>query len=247
MLANCLKSLEEAVGCAEKTVVLKLLITIVDNGGNGSALNRFRSGNVFISENEINVGYGSAHNQVIANSTAEFHLILNADVVVDSDYFSQTIELMKMNLDVVLVGPRGTAPNGANAYLSKRQPSLLILLVRGIGQKWLSFVFRKKISEYECHDLVGEGPFDVELISGCCMFTRTRVLKDIGSFDERFFLYFEDFDLSKRMQKEGRVVYLPASGITHYGGNTSRKGPHQIRLFIQSGFLFFQKHGWSFI
>ena len=248
MLASCLKSLRKAIeSCAVMGKISGSSVTIIDNGGNGGSLETFSADNVHVVPNKSNVGYGSAHNQVIANSTADFHLIVNPDVIINRDYFSRTIELMERNLDVVLVGPKGTTPNGCNAYLSKRHPSLLVLQIRGIGLRWLSFVFRKKIAEYEYHDLTGAEPFDVELISGCCMFTRTRALRDIGSFDEDFFLYFEDFDLSKRMQKVGRVVCLPTSKIKHYGGNSSAKGTHHIKLFVQSAFLFFQKHGWSFI
>jgi GT2 family glycosyltransferase len=248
MLTNCLRSLEDAIEfCTEGGNISRPLVTIVDNGGNGASLNTFKNENIRVLANVSNVGYGSAHNQVIEKSTAEFHLIINADVIVDRHYISRTVQLMETNLDVVLVAPKGKMPNGGNAYLCKRQPSLLVLLIRGIGGKWLSSVFWKRIAEYECHDLIGAKPFDVELISGCCMFARTQALKDIGCFDEDFFLYFEDFDLSKRMQKAGRVVCLPSSKIIHYGGNSSKKGPHHIKLFIQSAFLFFQKHGWSLL
>ena len=248
MLANCLKSIRNAIEiCIQIRTISAWSVTIIDNGGNGVSLKTFSSDNVHVVSNESNVGYGSGHNQVIANSTADFHLIVNPDVIVDRDYFFRTVELMESNLGIVLVGPKGTPENGCNAYLSKRHPSLLVLLIRGIGLKRLSLLFQKKISEYECRDLTGAEPFDVELISGCCMFTRTRALRDIGGFDEDFFLYFEDFDLSKRMQKVGRVVCLPTSKIKHYGGNSSAKGTHHIKLFVQSAFLFFQKHGWSFI
>jgi GT2 family glycosyltransferase len=79
------------------------------------------------------------------------------------------------------------------------------------------------------------------------MFARTQALKDIGGFDEEFFLYFEDFDLSLRMREVGRIVHLPTAKIIHLGGNSAAKGPHHIRLFVQSAIRFFQKHGWKII
>jgi GT2 family glycosyltransferase len=79
------------------------------------------------------------------------------------------------------------------------------------------------------------------------MFARTQALQDAGGFDERFFLYFEDFDLSLRMRKIGRVVFLPTASIIHLGGNSAAKGFHHIRLFVQSALRFFQKHGWKIV
>ena len=77
------------------------------------------------------------------------------------------------------------------------------------------------------------------------MFARTQAIKDVGGFDDGFFLYFEDFDLSLRMRKAGRVVFLPSTNIVHFGGYSAMKGVHHIKLFVLSAFRFFQKHGWK--
>jgi hypothetical protein len=79
------------------------------------------------------------------------------------------------------------------------------------------------------------------------MFARTQALKDVGGFDAHFFLYFEDFDLSLRMQKAGRVVFLPTANIVHLGGNSAAKGWRHIKIFAQSAIHFFQKHGWKIV
>jgi GT2 family glycosyltransferase len=84
----------------------------------------------------------------------------------------------------------------------------------------------------------------IPLISGCFMFVRTETLKEVGGFDELYFLYFEDFDLSIRIGKLGKVVYAPRVRIVHHGGNAAGKGFHHLKMFIQSGIRFFNKHGW---
>ncbi len=86
---------------------------------------------------------------------------------------------------------------------------------------------------------------DVELVSGCCMFLRTQDAKAQGAFDETFFVYFEDFDLSITMRRVGRVVYAPSINIIHHGGNSAKKGFNHILLFARSAFRFFNKHGWK--
>ena len=87
----------------------------------------------------------------------------------------------------------------------------------------------------------------IELISGCFMLLDTQVLKLVGGFNESYFLYFEDFDLSIRMRKFGELVYAPNVRIRHSGGGASRKGLSHIFAFVRSSFRFFNTHGWRFL
>ena len=247
ILGQCLRSIERSIAhCVQAKNLLAWSLTIVDNGNNGESLNIFESENISIIRNQHNVGYAAAHNQAILCSTSEFHLILNPDVTMDLDCILRNVELLNNDADVVLAGPRGVTLDGSDAYLCKRYPSLFVLFVRGIRQGWAYSLFRQELARYEYHDLLDSEPSDVEILSGCCMFARTRALQNVGGFDERFFLYFEDFDLSLRMREEGRVVFLPTANIIHFGGNSAAKGLHHIRLFVQSAMRFFQKHGWRF-
>ena len=246
VLNQCLKSIEAAITESLLTNGLsRWSLTIVDNGGNSGSLSSLNSANTHIIANPKNNGYGAAHNQAMMSQESDFHLILNPDVILALDYFSQTLAFMASNSNAVLAGPRGRTSCGAIAHLTKRYPSLMILFIRGLGQARISNLFRKKLALYECHDLTDSKVSDVELLSGCCMFARTKALQDIGGFDDRFFLYFEDFDLSLRIQKIGRVVFLPSSNIIHFGGNSARKGLRHIKFFVISAFRFFQKHGWK--
>lgn len=248
ILDQCLRSLEISIArCILESNLSAWSLTIVDNGKNNKSLNTFESENVCIIKNQRNVGYGTAHNQAIIDSNSEFHLILNPDVTMDLNYISKNIELFTNKTDVVLTGPRGVTLDGSDAYLCKRYPSLLVLFIRGIRQGWAYPFFRQKLAQYEYHELPDLEPSDVEVLSGCCMFARTQALQDVGGFDEKFFLYFEDFDLSLRMRKVGRVVFLPTANIIHVGGNSAAKGLHHIRLFLQSAVRFFQKHGWKIV
>ena len=87
---------------------------------------------------------------------------------------------------------------------------------------------------------------DIPLVSGCCMFTDTKSLKQVGGFDEGYFLYFEDFDLSIRVSKFGKLMYAPEVRITHSGGYASSKGLWHIWKFCISGARFFNTHGWRY-
>ena len=87
---------------------------------------------------------------------------------------------------------------------------------------------------------------DIPLVSGCCMFTDTKSLKQAGGFDEGYFLYFEDFDLSIRIKKFGSLVYAPSVQIRHAGGQAARKGFETHCAICKVRFRFFSLHGWRF-
>jgi GT2 family glycosyltransferase len=78
------------------------------------------------------------------------------------------------------------------------------------------------------------------------MLARTQLLARLGGFDPRFFMYFEDYDLSLRLGRESQVAYVPSARIVHHGGEASRKGVRHIAWFVGSAWRFFARHGWRF-
>jgi len=89
--------------------------------------------------------------------------------------------------------------------------------------------------------------WDPPVVSGAFMFFRTAVVRQLGGFDTRFFLYLEDFDLTLRAAKVARVAYVPAVRITHYGGNAAHKGFNHVRMFVTAAFRFYRKNGWRWL
>jgi GT2 family glycosyltransferase len=126
---------------------------------------------------------------------------------------------------------------------------LLDLALRGFAPIWLKNWFARRLNNYEMHELaaMSEPVSNVDIVSGCYMLLRSDAFKAVNGFDERFFLYFEDFDLSLRIRSEGEVVYLPSMEIAHYGGSAAKKGFTHITLFAQSAWKFYQRHGWRWI
>jgi GT2 family glycosyltransferase len=109
-------------------------------------------------------------------------------------------------------------------------------------------MFQRRLEHFEMRDCcAGTEEVDVLLASGCCMLVRAETIKAIEGFDERYFLYFEDFDLSLRIAGLGRVVYFPPMKIVHHGGYAASKGFMHVKLFMQSGIRFFNNHGWRWI
>ncbi len=197
-------------------------------------------------KNEENIGFARAHNIAISESDDNFHLILNPDVELEAFAIAEGLKFLRANVDCSIVGPKGEDREGKNLYLAKAYPTLLSLLLRGLRGK--TNLFAGFLSDYECHQLYEkQKPEKILLTSGCFMLCRLQHLKNIEGFDERFFLYFEDFDLSLRIQSEGKVYWLPSMLIFHSGGHTITKGLFHIFLFIKAALRFFRSHGWKLI
>jgi len=194
-----------------------------------------------------NVGYGEGHNRSIHDGRDDVHLVLNPDVELDENALTNAIDYLERETDTVLVSPEVRSPTGERQYLCRREPSVLVLLVRGFAPQWVARVFARRLDRYEMRDVLGRGvAADVPLATGCCMFVRGSSLRAVQGFSPDFFLYFEDYDLSARLSKLGTIRYVPSVVITHAGGFTASRGWRRIRLFLASAARYFSKHGWRF-
>ena len=194
-----------------------------------------------------NVGYGAGHNACLPQLDSDYHLVLNPDVILAEDFFLQGLSYLQQESDVVMVAPLVRHEDGSPAHLCKRYPTVADLWLRGFMPRWVQHRFEERLARYRMQDLYDEGRArkDIPILSGCCMLLRTAVFRQLQGFDEHFFLYFEDFDLSIRAARHGRLAYNPAMQIVHGGGFSSRKGLWHIRQFTWSGRKFFKKHGWK--
>lgn len=251
-----------ARACEQARTVLPLdsaEITIVDNSESGSLLTgnsgqddhaelsrstRLRGCRLRMLGGHGNIGYGAAHNLVIRDSGADYHLLLNPDVELGPDALSAGLRYLTENPQVALVSP-AASNRGERQYLCKRYPAVTTLLLRGFIPATLQKLFAGKLAHYEMRDLPDDRPsIDVPIASGCCMLCRGGPLREIGGFDQRYFLYFEDFDLSLRLGRLGNLAHVPAMRIEHAGGNAAGKGLGHIGMFIRSAWRFFNNHGW---
>jgi GT2 family glycosyltransferase len=196
-----------------------------------------------------NIGYGAANNLAVASLPPhDFVLILNPDVALDGNSVAAAVGYLQSHTEAVMVSPVATNERVAPLYLAYRYPTIAALGLRGFAPTFVKTFFESLLARYEFRSQ-GDPAFDdalenLELISGCFMLTRGSTFRELGGFDEKFFLYFEDFDLSLRTSRLGNMVRLPACRITHAGGGASRKGLRHIRLFCRSALRFFNKHGW---
>lgn len=245
-----LASLDAALETAQSAWRLRTRLIIVDNGQQveqlRSVLAEYPRLPAELIVNEQNLGYGRAQNQALARAQADYHVLMNPDVVVQPECLLRGLQFLEREPQVVALSPQVTDIHGRLQYLCKRYPSVFDLALRGFAPSSLRRLFEPRLALYECRSMVNKKlTARAELISGCFMLCRGEALRKAGGFNERFFLYFEDFALSIELARLGKLMYYPQISIVHYGGYAARKGWAHIRLFARSAVSFFNLFGWK--
>ena len=255
LLERSLASLAAAIGRArERGLVSRAHVYVIDNGSHEGLADVERAARAFPREagklevlhGHGNLGYGRANNLVLGRLDSDFHLVMNPDVELDRDAIAEAIAAMDADASIGIVAPQVRGSRGEVQYLCKRYPSVWVLFLRGFAPAFMRSAFAKSLDEYEMRDLVGDSAFaPVPLASGCFMLVRSSQFTKLGGFDPRFFMYFEDYDLSLRVGRESKVAYVPRARIIHHGGEASRKGLRHVLWFLASARRFFATHGWK--
>lgn len=250
VLSDTLQSLSRALDAARTAGSLSSAdVVLIDNGPGvewTARLQSIASGfKARLISGHGNVGYGRGHNIALLASAAEFHLVLNPDVIVDEHAIDEALRFMQAHPQVVMLAPALREAGGSLQHLCKRYPSILDLALRGFAPAWLKRLFSGRLARYEMRDLAIDKPeLGVPVLSGSFMFCRRGPIAAIGGFADDFFVYFEDFDLSLRAARTGTLAFVPQVTIMHFGGNAARKGWRHILLFVRGATVFFNRNGW---
>jgi GT2 family glycosyltransferase len=149
---------------------------------------------------------------------------------------------MDAHPDVAITAPRLFFPNGEEQRLPKRRPALLPLVARQLHlDKRL-----RSARDYLMLDEDLSQPTDVEFCSGSFFMIRSEVFKAIGGFDEGYFMYVEDADITQKALQKGRAVYLPFVGVTHAWRRDAHRKPGQFLRQCRSMVRYFGKWGFKF-
>jgi hypothetical protein len=167
-------------------------------------------------------------------------------VELEPEALSAALAALAAHPEVGLVAPSVRGDDGLTQFLCKRYPSVWVLFLRGFAPRALRERFHRAVAHYEMRDVIGERFVErVPLASGCFMLVRTPLFARVGGFDPRFFMYFEDYDLSMRLAREAAIAYVPEARIVHHGGEAARKGWRHVAWFVSSAWRFFARHGWK--
>ncbi len=195
-----------------------------------------------------NAGYGRGHNKALeVCSDSKYHVILNPDIIIAPSTIETLTAFMDENTDIGMVCPKVLSPDRTRQHLNKRYPTIFDLFIRRFIPSTLASLFRKRLDRYEMKDKCDDSTYDVESMTGAFMFCRKDVIKKLGGFDPRYFMYFEDFDLSRKFQMLGyRTVYYPHATVTHLWERAAHKKLRITFVFIANMFKYFNKWGWKF-
>jgi GT2 family glycosyltransferase len=219
-------------------------IIVIDNHSSDDSFSFFqnRFPQVQFIWNPANDGFAKANNQALLMAKGEYILFLNPDTIVPEDCFEKCIDFLKKNNGAL--GIRMLDGSGIFLKESKRAfPSPMTSLYKlfGLAQ---CFPHSRIFARYHLGNLSENENHEVDVLAGAFMMIPKKILDKAGGFDEDFFMYGEDIDLSYRIQKAGfKNYYFAESSIIHFKGESTKKGSlNYVKMFYKAMSTFVKKH-----
>lgn len=240
-LASCLAQLSPRLGYG----------VVSNDHRQGEPVEALRSGADAFIINRDNPGYGRAINQLVSLLHHQGRLpgligALNTDLAWQQGTFEILIDWMLERPGVSLVVPQLVDPEGVVQFLCKPNPTVLGLFSRRFIPEFLKPGWLRRYDQwYVMADRDYDSIFDVPYLSGCCMLMRSEHFLAAGGFDERFFLYLEDADITRALSAYGRTLHLPIVSVVHHWGRGNHQSFRLTLVNLHSVWLYFSKWGWQ--
>ena len=195
--------------------------------------------------NNNNIGFGAGHNLILQNhfKIGKYHLILNPDVYFQKEVLIELFLYLEKYSKIGMIIPKVLNPDGTIQYLPKLLPTPFNVILRWLPSNFkIQKIYNRK---YELRDYNDSKPISVPIISGCFSLVRSEIIKTFRFYyDNRFFMYFEDFDFARRIGQKSKTVYYPSVQIYHDYGRGAYKNFSLFRIYISSFVRYFNKWGW---
>ncbi|HEY6974671.1 MAG TPA: glycosyltransferase [Chitinophagaceae bacterium] len=237
--------LRQLVNCISQTQ-LNYELFLIDNSPTDALKTFGEEENIRYYFINKNMGFGKAQNIAIRNALdkSEYHLILNPDISFKKGTLEDIYAFMEANSDIGQLMPKVYYDNGNIQKLCKLLPHPADLIGRRF---FLNFTpAQKRNKTYELNGFAYDKVLDIPCLSGCFMFIRSSVLRQVGGFDPRYFMYLEDIDLTRRINKVSRTVFYPNAQVKHAFKKGSYGSIRLLRYHIVSAIKYFNKWGWFF-
>lgn len=222
-----------------------LNIYLVDNSPSDTLGSLIRGKRISYIHNPANPGFGAAHNvalKLAIEAGSKYHFIVNPDTYFDGDVITPMINYMEQSPEVGMMMPQILNPDGSIQYLPKLLPSPLTIIWRKV--KLTRNSYNKFINNYELRFVSDGIIYEAPIISGCFTLLRLKAIEEIGGYDDSFFMYFEDWDLSRRMHEKYRTLYFPLVSVYHEYYSGANKSFKLFRVYLNSAYRYFSKWGW---
>ena len=230
-IISCLNSL------IETTKGMNVEIYVLDNHSSDDTVSVIRKyfPRVHLIESSENLGFGRGHNEILKRIYSEFHMVVNPDIQFTPEVVSKLTAFMCRYPEVGIVTPKIRNADGSEQFLPKRDPKFSYVIL----SKFRPFYFFR--DEYTRADEVFNRPTR-SLSSTCCFFMiRTDMFRKVNGFDEQFFMYFEDADLSRRVRKKSVIVFYPNAFVYHAWKRDNTRSFRGIKIFLISMLKYFWK------
>lgn len=215
-------------------------LTVVDNLSTDGTVEHIKKNypQVKVIEPGTNKGFGSGHNAVLPQLNSKYHCVINPDISISEDVIAKMAAYMDENPEIGLLSPQICFPGGKPQILGKRTPKIKYLAASRMRDETNP---SPALREYAMLDEDLTKPCEIENATGCFMMFRTDLFKKIGGFDERYFMYFEDCDISRTVRQHAKLVFYPEATVYHVWGRESKKNFKLMLVQISSMFKFFVK------
>lgn len=248
------KTPKNTVQCVQalkkQTIADQLDIIVIDNHSQDDSIGVIRNRlsslpNVTIAESNDNIGYGRGNEIGMKRAESEYILIINPDNELKPDALEIMTKEMNAHADIGILAPKLVHEDGTVRDTARTFPTFFDALIK---RTFLSTYFTKRMDRYLQRTKSVDEARDVDWVVGACMLIRRSLIEQIGGFDPRFFLFFEDMDLCRRAREAGfRVHYLPQAIASDRKRRLSEGGVFSVlthktgRIHIVSGLKYFWK------
>ncbi len=188
-----------------------------------------------------NKGFGAGHNAIIKRVKSDYHFVINPDIYLDDNTVEELTKVLEKDESIGLITPRIMNNDGTEQFLPKYCPTVRYVFVSKIpGFKYL----RRRYTRQE--ENLSE-PTEIEFCTGCFFGARTSYLKRLKGFSNRYFMYCEDSDLSRRVRAQGKkIIFYPDVTAYHNWQRDNTGNLRGIYRFVKSLLVYFKKWGFQF-
>lgn len=239
LLRNCLISIYDS------PVDIGIEIIVVDNCSNDGSPDMVEAQfpKIILIRNSENRGFAAANNQAFKIANGQHILLLNSDTIVHGRVLENSVRFLETHSKVGAMGCRVLNTDGTVQLTCSEYPSLTNQLIMASGLWKLSTP--KWFGKYLMTDWKRDSERNVEVISGCYLLIRKKILTEVGMLDENFFFFGEETDWCLRIRGAGwRLMFAPVGEITHYGGASVKKLSHKRDIMLTGAKIkLHRKHG----
>ena len=188
-----------------------------------------------IIKNIGNKGFGFGHNQVLDKLDSDYHAVINPDIIIEDDVLTQLAGVMRSDEEIGIITPKILNPDRTEQFLPKLDPKIKYSVIGRLNRK------SKLRKEYTMRDRFITDPTEIEFCTGCFMLIKTPLFKVLNGFDERYFMYFEDADLSRKVRKANKIIFYPGCHVIHEWERTDTKSLKYFLIHLSSMFKYLYK------